>query len=184
MPLKKITKAEILDISLTVFRKNGYHHTAMSDLAAACGLQKGSFYHYFDSKEILMKEILVNTLRLLETEIFPIAKDETLPARERMEKLIKQFSKVLLMKEGGCIAGNMTMETALMIPEFKNILIQIFDGWIVSLKEIYETKFSPETSQRLAEQTIMEFEGAVMLTKLYGGDRFFRDCYARVMSRM
>ncbi|MES2794843.1 MAG: TetR/AcrR family transcriptional regulator [Bacteroidota bacterium] len=182
MPLKKITKDEILRISLDVFRKNGYHHTAMSDLARACNLQKGSFYHYFDSKELLMHAVLQNTLDNLKTNIFPIA-DSAEPARDRMEQLLKTFSKMMLMNEGGCILGNTTMETAYSIPEFKPTLQAIFDGWIASLKKIYLGKFSEETSQRMAEQTVMEFEGAVMLTKIYGGDRFFRDCYSRVMSR-
>lgn len=184
MPLKKITKSEILDISLEVFRKNGYHRTAMSDLATACNLQKGSFYHYFDSKEILMKEVLLNILGYLETKIYPIANDETIHARDRMDAILKKFSKAILMKEGGCIIGNMTMETALNIPEFKTILTTIFDGWIASLKTIYQSKFSAETSQRLAEQTVMEFEGAVMLTKIYGGEQYFKDCFNRALSRL
>jgi TetR/AcrR family transcriptional repressor of nem operon len=104
--------------------------------------------------------------------------------REQMEALLKKMSKVLLMKEGGCIVGNMTMETALTVGEFKPILNEIFDGWINCMKNIYVNKFSQETSQRLAEQTVMEFEGAVMLTKIYGGDRFFVDCYNRAVSRL
>ncbi len=182
MPLKKITKTEILDISLEVFRKNGYHHTAMSDLATACNLQKGSFYHYFESKEKLMLAILEKTLELLKTDIFPISKRQ-LPARENMELLLKTFSKQMLMKEGGCILGNITMETAFTVVEFRPILKEIFDGWLQALKLIYLEKFSEEGAQRLSEQTIMEFEGAVMLTKIYGGEKYFRDCYNRVMSR-
>lgn len=183
MPVKKITKPEILNISLSVFRKNGYHHTAMSDLAVACGLQKGSFYHYFDSKEKLMEAVLTNTLAHLESEIFPLANDTNLPPRERMEALLKKFATTMFMQEGGCIIGNITLETALTVPEFKPILKQIFDGWLTSLQKIYALKFSEDSSLRLAEQTVMEYEGAVMLTKIYGGDKFLRDCYLRVMSR-
>ena len=183
MPIKKINKPEILSISLDVFRKNGYHHTAMSDLAIACGLQKGSFYHYFDSKEKLMEAVLQNTLDTLENEIFPIANQAEKSPRERMEILLKTFSKTMLMHEGGCIIGNMTLETALTVSEFKPILIKIFDGWLLSLTKLYSSKFSEESSQRLAEQTVMEYEGAVMLTKLYGGDKYLRDCYLRVLSR-
>jgi TetR/AcrR family transcriptional regulator, transcriptional repressor for nem operon len=183
MPLKKITKEEILKISLGVFRKNGYHHTAMSDLAKACNLQKGSFYHYFDSKELLMHAILKDTMANLEAKVYPISQSET-PARERMELLLKTFSKAVLMQEGGCIIGNTTMETAHTVAEFRPTLKNIFDGLIASLKHIYTDKFSAETSQRLAEQTVMEFEGAVMLTKIYGGDQYFKDCYNRVISRL
>jgi TetR/AcrR family transcriptional regulator, transcriptional repressor for nem operon len=182
MPLKKITREEILKISLEVFRKNGYHHTAMSDLAKACNLQKGSFYHYFDSKELLMLAILNNTLAKFETEIFPISNQNT-SARTRMELLLKTFSKEMLMKDGGCITGNTIMETAYTVAEFRPTIKAIFDGWINSLKVIYAEKFSEDMSQRLAEQTIMEFEGAVMLTKVYGNEQYFTDIYNRVMSR-
>ena len=58
MPVQKITREEILLKAQAVFRKQGYYHTSMNELAEACSLQKGSFYHYFPSKESLMKEIL------------------------------------------------------------------------------------------------------------------------------
>lgn len=183
MPLKKITKTEILEISLEVFRKNGYHHTAMSDLATACNLQKGSFYHYFESKEKLMLAILEKTQSELNENVFSHAL-KNLPAREKMELLLKAFSKQMLMKEGGCILGNTTLETAFTVAEFQPVLKTIFDNWILNLKTIYLDKFSEESAQRLAEQTVMEFEGAVMLTKIYGGDKYLRDCYLRVIGRL
>lgn len=184
MPLKKITKPEIIAISLNVFRKNGYHHTAMSDLAEACGLQKGSFYHYFESKEVLMLAVLENVELLLQNEVFPLAYTQGLAPRERMDALIRKFSKELLMQEGGCIVGNMTLETALSIEAFRAIIQKIFDGWQAALKHIFAEKFSEEVSQKMAEQTIMEFEGAVMLQKIYHSDKYLRDCYLRVMSKL
>ncbi len=183
MPLKKITKAEILEISLEVFRKNGYHHTAMSDLAMACGLQKGSFYHYFESKEKLMEAILHNTYQYLIDNIFVIATNKSLQPRDQMGNILKKLSKTILMQEGGSIIGNMALETAQIVPQFKEILRQIFDAWTSSLAIIYANKFSEETSKRLAEQTVIELEGAAMLTKIYGGDKYFKDCYNRVISR-
>ena len=57
MALQKITKEEIIRIGIDLFRKQGYNRTSMNDLALACGLQKGSFYHYFSSKEALMSAI-------------------------------------------------------------------------------------------------------------------------------
>jgi TetR/AcrR family transcriptional regulator, transcriptional repressor for nem operon len=184
MPIKKITKDQILDIALDVFRKNGYHHTAMSDLATACGLQKGSFYHYFTSKETLMQAVLEKTLAQLQAEVFPLAYKEGLPARTRMEQLIKKFSEVMLLHDGGCIAGNLTLETAGNIALFKQTLRQIFDTWTAALKHIFEDKFSPEMSHRLAEQAVMEFEGAAMLHKIYTDGRFYRDCYQRIISKL
>jgi AcrR family transcriptional regulator len=41
-----------------VFRKKGYHAASMDDLAKACALQKGSLYHYFESKEQILRDII------------------------------------------------------------------------------------------------------------------------------
>ena len=61
MPIQKITREEILLKTLEVFRQQGYYNTSMSDLATACDLNKSTFYHYFDSKEALMKVLLEET---------------------------------------------------------------------------------------------------------------------------
>ena len=53
MPVQKTTKDQIIIKSIEVFLKQGYYKTSMSDLAEACGLQKGSFYYHFKSKEEL-----------------------------------------------------------------------------------------------------------------------------------
>jgi TetR/AcrR family transcriptional regulator, transcriptional repressor for nem operon len=183
MPLQKITKEQILDIGLEVFRKNGYHCTAMSDLASACGLQKGSFYHYFASKEALLLAILDNVENQLQTEVFPLAYQTGIPARERMDGLLRKVSKTLLMKEGGCIVGNLVIETALTIPVFAQKLKGILDAWQQALAHIFSDRFSAEMSKKMAEQTVMEFEGAAMLNKIYQNEKLFTDCYMRVMSK-
>jgi len=54
MPIQKVSKAEIVETARQVFTKRGYHHTSMNDIAEATGLQKGSLYHHFSSKEALM----------------------------------------------------------------------------------------------------------------------------------
>ena len=58
MPVQKVTKEEILLRASDVFRTKGYHNTSMQDIAQSCGLLKGSLYHHFPSKEMLMKDLL------------------------------------------------------------------------------------------------------------------------------
>lgn len=72
MPIQKIAREEILAKLLKVFRSRGYHHTSMTDLANALRLFKGSFYHYFDSKETLMKEVLSSVNILPKESVFPL----------------------------------------------------------------------------------------------------------------
>ena len=51
MPTRKTDSDAVIDAALTLFRTQGYHHTTVADIAAACGLLKGSVYHYFAGKK-------------------------------------------------------------------------------------------------------------------------------------
>ncbi len=184
MPVQKITKDEILLKSSDIFRMKGYHNTSMQDLAEACGLLKGSLYYHFPSKEMLMKDLLFSIHTYMSERIFPIAQDESLTPEERMEKLLKKMGRLLLEKEGGCLVGNTTLETVGVVPEFHEVLRAIMDGWTQALQTIFETRKSPELSFRLAQQTIMEFEGAVMFSKLYNDKQFLYDAFARTMVKL
>ncbi|MDY6880780.1 MAG: TetR/AcrR family transcriptional regulator [Desulfatiglans sp.] len=55
---------DILDASAKVFRKKGYHHANISDIAKEVGLQKGSLYHYIRGKEELLYRIIMSALGL------------------------------------------------------------------------------------------------------------------------
>jgi AcrR family transcriptional regulator len=55
---------DILDAAAKVFRKKGYHHASISDIAAEVGLQKGSLYHHIKGKEELLYEIVMSALDL------------------------------------------------------------------------------------------------------------------------
>jgi AcrR family transcriptional regulator len=184
MPVQKITREEILLKCQDVFRKQGYYHTSMSELAVACGLQKGSFYHYFPSKEALMTEILMGVHTYLKNRINIIAYDETLTPSERLNKMLLKYGKALLSQEGGCFVGNTTLETAYHNPEFAEILRGIFDDWIEALNHLFKTKYPTETAIRLAQQTVMEFEGAVMLTQIYKNQQLLIDVYTRTLARL
>ena len=184
MPIQKVTREKILAKSLEVFRSRGYHHTSMADLANAVGLLKGSFYYYFDSKETLMKEVLSNINIFLKASVFPIAHDSTLSIELRMENMIKLFSKTVFSADGGCIIGNTILETVNQYPIFKEILQEIITGWMEALTYLFAHSYSPYQAQKLAEQTIMEYEGAIMMAKLYGKSHFYKDCYIRTLHRL
>jgi len=47
----------ILDATLRLISKNGFHGTAMSKIAQEAGVSTGSIYHYFDSKDELIDEL-------------------------------------------------------------------------------------------------------------------------------
>ncbi len=184
MPLVKTNKAEIVATALDTFREKGYYNTAMSDLAAACGLQKGSFYHYFNSKEAIMEAVLGLVKEQLLSEVFVIA-DENLPAKERMSKMLKKLGEILWTKKGGCIIGNTILETATHQASFSTIIKEIVDNWILALEKILKTNYpSGSTAHRMAQQIIMEFEGALMFSKLYANDQALKEVFLKTIAKI
>ncbi len=65
----KVTKsyderhAEILEISLQLFIKNGMKETTVNDIVKAVNIAKGTFYHYFESKDDLILMLRANYMR-------------------------------------------------------------------------------------------------------------------------
>ena len=51
------TRARLLVAAKEVFEKSGFLNARVSDIAEQAGLSHGSFYHYFDSKEEIFREV-------------------------------------------------------------------------------------------------------------------------------
>lgn len=54
---------EILDAALDAFLENGFEATRMDDVAARAGLSKAGVYLYFESKEALLKALIVRAVK-------------------------------------------------------------------------------------------------------------------------
>lgn len=54
-PKGELTRRHILDTALALFRKRGFEQTTMRDIAQAAELSLGAAYHYFGSKEDLVR---------------------------------------------------------------------------------------------------------------------------------
>jgi TetR/AcrR family transcriptional repressor of nem operon len=49
------TKRKLVDASVGLMRKQGFHATTVDDICSAAGVTKGGFFHYFKSKEEVAK---------------------------------------------------------------------------------------------------------------------------------
>jgi len=52
-----LTRARLLDAAKQIFEEHGFLDARISDIAERAGLSHGSFYHYFDSKEQIFREV-------------------------------------------------------------------------------------------------------------------------------
>ncbi len=52
-----LTRARLIESGKAVFEEAGFLEARISDIADRAGLSHGSFYHYFDSKEQIFREV-------------------------------------------------------------------------------------------------------------------------------
>lgn len=80
----------ILNRAAAIFAKRGYAATSIGDIAEACDCSKSRLYHYFDSKEAILRDMLsahVETLLSKGRQAVYGVHDP----KERFRKLIRMF---------------------------------------------------------------------------------------------
>ena len=60
------SRKRIMEAALELFANDGYHRTTINSIARKAGVSTGLMYNYFDSKEILLEEIIKEGLHLIE----------------------------------------------------------------------------------------------------------------------
>jgi AcrR family transcriptional regulator len=89
-----IKRDAILDIAAQCFAQSSYPAASMNEIATACGTSKARLYHYYESKEAILFDLLDrHTQRLLaviaQTEANAQRKD--LNERAALHELVRAF---------------------------------------------------------------------------------------------
>jgi TetR/AcrR family transcriptional repressor of nem operon len=178
----KTTRDKILEKAIDLFTAKGYYNTSMADLADACNLQKGSFYHYFSDKETLMKEAIFEISTRFSQKTLSAAYDLSLSPTERLFEILHRNVPELL-KHYGCFIGNSALETANTEMAFRNLISDFFTKWINALALVYQTKYESEISNQMALQTVQEVEGAIMMMRVYRDESYLMNALDRITNR-
>ncbi|MDH2427440.1 TetR/AcrR family transcriptional regulator [Sphaerisporangium sp. TRM90804] len=57
-------RQRLLAVATRLFAEKGFENTSVQEIVSAAGVTKGAMYHYFDSKDDLLREIYARVLRL------------------------------------------------------------------------------------------------------------------------
>lgn len=167
MPLQKVSKEELIKKVLPVFKQKGYHNATMSELAQACGVRNALFYYYFKDKEDLMAEVLQFFRTRSTLKLKTLVEDQDMSLSEKVQAFVQFLEGAYLGSFNGCIMANISLETAFDEPAFLPILKSFFDDWIASMSTLFLHKFQPEIAREMAEATVQDIEGGILLMKLY-----------------
>lgn len=93
-PGRNQTKSRIVTAAWQLFYRYGYDHTTVDDIVEASNTSKGSFYHYFESKDALM-----GSLSYLFDEKYEELMETLGPELDPLEKLIQMNRELFVMIE-------------------------------------------------------------------------------------
>jgi AcrR family transcriptional regulator len=82
---------ELLEAALAVFAKHGYRNTRLDDVADAAGVTKGAIYHYFDTKEDLLRSVIEHYQTLAFGRAEDVLQNRLLPASDRIRLLVQKI---------------------------------------------------------------------------------------------
>lgn len=87
------TRARLLDAAKQIFEETGFLDARISDIAERAGLSHGSFYHYFESKEEIFREIAAAVDDRLSAPLGTVILDPSSRAtpRDRIREAMRRY---------------------------------------------------------------------------------------------
>jgi AcrR family transcriptional regulator len=86
---------EIIAAALEVFADRGFAATKLEDVARRAGVTKGTIYLYFENKEALFKALIRETIVPVIAQGEALAKAFTGSARELLERLVREYWRLV-----------------------------------------------------------------------------------------
>jgi len=168
------TRERLIESARYLFWERGFAGTSMADLLAHAKVNSGSFYHFFESKEALLREVLQGYLGALRPMVVDTAFATTEEPVERIFAILAGYRERILMTDSkyGCPLGRLALEIDPENRPAHGLIAENFRGWIGAVRECLE-----QVSERLPEGTDVEslatyvlavMEGGVMLSRSYG----------------
>ncbi len=90
---RNLKRQAIFDAAARRFAEHGYHATRLQDIAEDLGLQKPALYHYFDSKEAILVELIRSRVGVALESVTIIASGRARPAT-KVEEAVRTHLRV------------------------------------------------------------------------------------------
>jgi TetR/AcrR family transcriptional repressor of nem operon len=174
MPTAVPTRDRLIDSARYLFWERGYAGTSMADLLDHAKVNSGSFYHFFESKEALLREVLEGYLFALRPMIVDPAFAKTDDPVERIFAILAGYRERILITDSryGCPLGRLALEIDPENRPAHALIAKNFQGWIGAVRECVD-ELAPRLPRgtdldALATYVLAIMEGGVMLSRSYG----------------
>jgi len=167
------TRQAILTAAKRLIFIKGYNATSLDDFLGESGVGKGSFYHYFASKEAFAKEVLELYVRGENERAEKILRDGKGAPLRRLRRYFEELIAVYgpAAKVSGCMIGNLSLEMADHSDSIQSLLHESFSNWQTGVAGVLQEAINrgdlarSNKPQELASFMLNSYEGALLRSK-------------------
>lgn len=160
------TRDKLVDTAARLFHEQGYAGTGISTILREAGVNSGSLYHFFSSKEVLLQAVLERYHELLQPLVLgPIEEAEVDPI-ERVFRLLAWYREGMVATgcRLGCPLGNLALEVSDTHPEVRPTIDLNFRDWSAGIERWLE-----QAGERLPDDCDRRALSRFVLTVMEGG---------------
>jgi AcrR family transcriptional regulator len=129
------TRDRIVETAVRLFHEQGFAATGISTICREAGVNPGSLYYFFPSKDSLLEAVLVWYQEHLQPLVMgPVETTESDPL-ERLFKLLAWYRSLMVQTECrmGCPVGNLALEVSDTHPQARPLIDANFAGWSAAI---------------------------------------------------
>ena len=119
---------EILDSAQQFLFTKGYERMAIQDIITDLNISSGAFYHYFNSKTVLLEALIERMQQEAEQLLLPIVHDLNLSAQEKLRSFFTEIDNLKIAN--------------------KSFLLRMIRGWYSDNNAIVRQKVNEATIER------------------------------------
>jgi len=186
------TRQRLLDSAQALIYASSYHRVGVQQICDHAGVRKGSFYHFFPSKQELALAVLDQTHALMQDALINKAFAPDLPPLARIERFfasLYDFHKQVKQSNGyvlGCPFGNigceMSTQDEALRSKVDNILSAAEAPFAAALDEAVATGELPAMDTAAAACALFAYtEGIVLYAKTRNDPELIRDLGKRAL---
>ncbi len=167
------TRDRIVETARKLFWERGYHASGVAEILDRAGVNSGSLYYFFRSKEDLLAAVLDKYKELLEPVVLRPVFERIDDPIDRIFGVLDGYRQLLIQTRyrHGCPIGNLALEVAHEQPNARIRIAENFTGWRRAIEQCLADAGDrlPRNldRERLALFVLTTMECAVMLARSY-----------------
>jgi TetR/AcrR family transcriptional repressor of nem operon len=191
-------REKIISAAESLIELRGYSALGVAEICKAAGVPKGSFYYFFESKEVLALAVIDEHWAAERRDWTRILMGDAEPL-QRMRQLFEateahlQSGRESCGTVSGCMFGNLTLEMSNQTEAVRERLQEIFEAQVEMVDSVIREalgrgEVTVADTRAAARSVVAQLEGQVLFAKLYNNisqmNELWTNCLALLGARM